>query len=140
MPHRRIAASVSRMPPSLDCPCGSGRALAECCGPCLEGGTLPTDAVALMRSRYSAFVLGNEAYLLATWHPDTRPASLGLAREPAVKWLGLTIMRHENTGDGRSVVEFLARYKIAGRAHRLHEASRFVRENGRWLYLDGQCP
>ena len=124
---------------SLDttCPCGSGRAFAECCGPYLAGTALPATAEALMRSRYSAYVLCDEAYLLATWHPDTRPASLDFDREPPTKWLGLAIKRHEDKGDGRAVVEFVARYKIGGRAHRLHEASRFVREHGRWWYVTG---
>jgi len=120
-----------------DCPCGSGRAQAECCGPYLDGGALPADALALMRSRYSAYVLDDEPYLLATWHPDTRPARLDLAAEPPVKWLGLAIRRHEDGGDGRALVEFVARYKIGGRAHRLHEASRFVRVQGRWFYVAG---
>ena len=127
------------MTPDTDCPCGSGRPLAECCGPYLAGSALPPDAEALMRSRYSAYVLGNAAYLLATWHPDTRPASLDLDEGPPTKWLGLAVKRHEHGGDGRAVVEFVARYKIGGRAHRLHESSRFVHENGRWLYLDGNC-
>jgi SEC-C motif-containing protein len=121
------------------CPCGSGRPLAECCGPYLAGSALPPDAEALMRSRYSAYVLGDAAYLLATWHPDTRPASLDLDQGPPAKWLGLAVKRHEDSGDGRAVVEFVARYKIGGRAHRLHESSRFVHEGGRWWYLDGEC-
>ena len=123
----------------LPCPCGSSRALAACCGPYLSSGALPPTAEALMRSRYSAYVLGNEAYLLATWHPDTRPARLDLEQGPPTKWLGLAIKRHEDGGDGRAVVEFVARYKISGRAHRLHETSRFVLEQGHWLYLDGDC-
>lgn len=122
------------------CPCGSGRPLIECCGPYLAGAALPPDAETLMRSRYSAYVLRDEAYLLATWHPDTRPARLGLDQDPPTKWLGLAVKRHEDSGDGRAVVEFVARCKIAGRAHRLHEASRFLLENGRWLYLDGAPP
>ena len=117
------------------CPCGSDRPLAVCCGPYLEGTALPGDARTLMRSRYSAYVLGDKAYLLATWHPDTRPASLEL--DPPVKWLGLAVKRHEIMADEAALVEFVARYKIAGRAHRLHEISRFLRVDGRWMYLDG---
>jgi SEC-C motif domain protein len=127
------------MPVTTACPCGSGRPVAECCGPYLAGSALPPDAEALMRSRYSAYVLGDAAYLLKTWHPDTRPAKLDLDGGPPTKWLGLAVKRHEDGGDGRAVVEFVARYKIGGRAHRLHESSRFVHENGRWLYLDGNC-
>lgn len=90
-----------------------------------------------MRSRYSAYTRGDEAYLLATWHPNTRPVSLDLDQEPAVKWLGLTVKRHQDGGDGQAIVEFVARYKVGGRAHRLHEVSRFLWEHGHWLYLDG---
>lgn len=91
-----------------------------------------------MRSRYSAFVLGIEDYLLRTWHPDTRPARLDLAEAPVPKWLGLAIKRHEVLGPDQASVEFVARYKIAGRAFRLHETSRFRRVDGAWFYLDGE--
>lgn len=90
-----------------------------------------------MRSRYSAFVLQLEAYLLATWHPTTRPAELDLAADDC-KWLGLEVRRHEQSGDSQATVEFVARYRIAGRGHRLHEISRFAREDGRWYYVDGE--
>lgn len=93
-----------------------------------------------MRSRYVAYVLGLEPYLLATWWPDTRPQGLDLDSEPATKWLGLQVKRYEQTGLDSAMVEFVARYKISGRAHRLHEVSRFVREHGRWFYLDGEFP
>jgi SEC-C motif-containing protein len=91
-----------------------------------------------MRSRYSAYVLELEDYLLATWHNTTRPAELQLATTPPNQWLGLTVKRHQSTGADTAVVEFIARHKIGGRAHRLHEISRFVREDGRWYYLDGE--
>jgi SEC-C motif-containing protein len=91
-----------------------------------------------MRSRYSAYVFSLEPYLLATWHASTRPASLDLAEDPQTRWIGLEILRHETTGTDSALVEFVARYKTAGRAHRLHEVSRFLRENGRWYYLDGE--
>lgn len=92
-----------------------------------------------MRSRYSAYVLGDEAYLLATWHPSTRPASLDLAAQsPAPTWLGLSVLRHEETPPDRAIVAFVARMRIGGgRAHRMQEVSRFVREDGRWFYVDG---
>lgn len=89
-----------------------------------------------MRSRYSAYALGLAQYLLASWHVSTRPAALDL--QPGVKWLGLEVRRHETDGD-RAVVEFVARSKFGGRAHRLHETSRFVREAGRWFYRDGDA-
>ena len=90
-----------------------------------------------MRSRYTAYTLGREDYLLATWHAATRPASLGLAEEAPAKWLGLEVRRHEEQDAKHATVEFVARYKVRGRAHRLHETSRFVREDGRWFYVDG---
>jgi SEC-C motif domain protein len=90
-----------------------------------------------MRSRYSAYVLGLPDYLLATWHPSTRPAALE-ADPPGLKWLGLEVRRHEQPDDAHAVVEFVARNKLAGRAQRLHETSRFVREGGRWYYVDGE--
>lgn len=88
-----------------------------------------------MRSRYSAYVLGLEGYLLATWHPSTRPPALDLASEPQPKWLGLEVKVQTEAGD-RATVEFVARYRVGGRAQRLHEISRFVREDGGWYYLD----
>lgn len=104
----------------------------------LHQGAVAATAESLMRSRYSAFVFGLQPYLLATWHADTRPAHLDLAAEPVIKWVGLDIRRHEVIDGNNAVVEFVARYKVSGRAHRLHEISRFVREDGRWLYLDGE--
>ena len=92
-----------------------------------------------MRSRYSAYVLKLEAYLLATWHPDTRPATADLDGDDG-RWIGLEVKRHALVSADNATVEFVARYKIGGRAHRLHETSRFVRENGRWYYLDGAFP
>jgi SEC-C motif-containing protein len=105
----------------------------------IRGEALPATAEQLMRSRYTAYVRGDEDYLLRTWHPSTRPERLGLGASGPVKWLGLEVMRCEVGGavDDRGVVEFVARCKPAGRAERLHECSRFVREGGRWLYLDG---
>lgn len=89
-----------------------------------------------MRSRYSAFVLSNEAYLLATWHPRTRPASVPF--ESKRKWLGLKIVATSATGADSAEVEFIARYRVGGgSAARLHERSRFVHEDGRWFYVDG---
>lgn len=90
-----------------------------------------------MRSRYAAYVLGLEPYLLATWHPSTRPAELKLDEDPPQRWLGLSIKRHEVQDENNAIVEFVARYKVGGRAYRLHENSRFVREDGRWFYVDG---
>ncbi len=90
-----------------------------------------------MRSRYVAYGLGLEPYLLATWHPNTRPASLGFDKDPPLNWIGLTIKRHVLQDNNHAHVEFVARYKIDGKAYRLHETSRFVCENGIWFYIDG---
>lgn len=91
-----------------------------------------------MRSRYSAFVKGLEPYLLATWHPSTRPATLDLDAEPRPQWLGLTVKAHTPLDATHATVEFVARYKLNGRAFRLHETSRFERADGCWLYVDGE--
>jgi SEC-C motif-containing protein len=121
------------------CPCGNTADYAHCCGRWHAGPQhlQAPDAQALMRSRYSAYVHSLSEYLLQTWHPSTRPVQ-PLQLEPSVRWLSLEVRRHEAQGDGRAVVEFVARSKLAGRAMRLHETSRFVREAGRWYYLDGE--
>ena len=118
------------------CPCDSGKPYNSCCEPAHNGTPAPT-AEALMRSRYTAYVLGLEAYLLKTWHADTRPAALNLADDTQTKWLGLQIKRAENTSETSATVEFVARYKINGKAERLHEVSEFVRVDGCWYYLTG---
>jgi len=89
-----------------------------------------------MRSRYSGFVLDLSDYLLATWHASTRPARLD-ANDAGLKWLGLEVRRHTLIDADHATVEFIARSKLAGRAQRLHELSRFLREDGRWFYVDG---
>jgi SEC-C motif-containing protein len=122
------------------CPCESGKSYAQCCAPFHAGAAAPT-AEALMRSRYSAYVGKLEPYLLASWHPQTRPAALEPDEGEAIKWLGLTVKRHQSTGADSATVEFVARYRVGGgSAVRLHEISRFLREDGRWFYLDGSFP
>lgn len=125
------------------CPCGRldarGRplAFARCCGRYLadfDHAPAP-DAESLMRSRYCAFVLEDADYLLATWHASRRPGTL--AFEPGIKWLGLEVRSHRQVDATRAEVEFVARSRTAGRAQRLHERSRFVCEDGRWYYVDG---
>ena len=88
-----------------------------------------------MRSRYSAFVLKRADYLLATWHTSTRPADV--SPDDGTKWLGLKVRYHVVIDADHAQVEFVARYRIAGRGARIHELSRFVREAGRWYYLNG---
>ncbi|MGB7501547.1 MAG: YchJ family metal-binding protein [Azonexus sp.] len=115
---------------------GSGRVYAACCGRLHSGAENAASAEALMRSRYSAYVLRLADYLLATWHPDTRPSELDLTADDT-KWLGLEVKKHVLQDDTHATVEFVARYRIAGKGYRLHELSRFVREDGRWYYVDG---
>jgi SEC-C motif-containing protein len=123
------------------CPCGRADARSKalafdaCCGRYLDHDTPAPDAKSLMRSRYSAFVLERVDYLNASWHPRTRPADLAL--EPGQKWLGLEVKRHREIDADHAEVEFVARSRVGGRGVRLHETSRFVREGGRWLYVDG---
>ncbi len=149
--HPTMPAPATLPTSAQPCPCGRkarGRSItfADCCGRFLADVQTPaeqraarvSDAETLMRSRYTAYGLGDEAYLLATWHPRTRPAMLQLAESPAVQWLGLDVRAHLPLGADRAEVEFVARSRDAsGRASRLHERSRFVREDGRWYYVDG---
>ena len=133
-------AGVKNVRPEPACPCESGQAYTVCCGAFIDNGALPATAERLMRSRYSAYVLAREDYLLRTWHGSTRPAQLGLQEAGPVKWLGLKVLRTEAGGatDREAIVEFVARYQVNGRSERLHEVSRFVCEAGQWLYVDGQ--
>lgn len=129
----------------LSCPCDSGKPYSKCCGVYHLGTPAPT-AEALMRSRYSAYALAAETpalaqYLLQTWHPDTRPESMDLTGENAIRWLGLQVRRYQMTDKTSAIVEFVARYKhannLGGKAERLHEISRFRLIDNRWYYLDG---
>ena len=125
---------------SRACPCNPTATYAACCQPLHEGAPADT-AEALMRSRYSAYVLGLRDYLVDTWHPSTRPVPFELDDTPGLRWLGLEIRRHVQLGNETAVVEFVARYKPGGApAVRLHEISRFERVDGRWLYVDGEFP
>ena len=125
------------------CPCGrldakkKPLAFSACCGLYLDDfdETPAPDVESLMRSRYSAFALGRSDYLLATWHASTRPPQLEL--NAAGKWLGLEVRSHRVIDASHAEVEFVARCREAGLAIRLHERSRFVREQGRWHYVDG---
>ena len=122
------------------CPCGSSQLFARCCQPFLLGEQAAPSAEALMRSRYTAFSLGESAYLLETWHPSTRPAKLDLRDQESFVWLGLEILGtvEGQAGDRQGEVEFVARFSAAGVEHRLHERSAFRCEAGQWLYLDGR--
>lgn len=128
--------SADRAPP---CPCGNPTGYPHCCGPLHAGGAAATTE-ALLRSRYSAYVMQREDYLLATWHATTRPKTLALAAQrPAPTWLGLDIRRRQVIDAEHETVEFVARYRLGGgSAQRQHESSRFVRDGGQWFYLDGE--
>ena len=120
------------------CPCESGQTYAECCQPwhTAQAGPAPTPE-ALMRSRYSAYALGLHPYLLDTWHPSTAPGELDTY---PIKWMGLEVRHAQQTADA-GVVEFVAKCKVNGRAQTMHEVSRFIKEQGRWYYIDGvQAP
>ncbi|MDQ3268135.1 MAG: YchJ family metal-binding protein [Pseudomonadota bacterium] len=121
------------------CACGGNKNFTNCCGCYIKNNTPAPSAEALMRSRYVAYTLGCDDYLLKTWHPSTRPVTLDSVEKVEKKWLGLEVKSHEcNLPEpDRAHVEFVARYKVGGRAYRLHELSRFVREGDLWFYVDG---
>jgi SEC-C motif-containing protein len=120
------------------CPCGSAQAFADCCGPFLSGEAHPATAVALMRSRYTAYGRRDAAYLLRTWHLSTRPEALDFSQDDTV-WVGLTIISQTGGGpdDEQGEVEFSAAYRQGGVLRRLRENSRFIKASGVWLYVDG---
>lgn len=122
------------------CPCGSMRTYELCCEPYLSHRAIPATAEQLMRSRYTAYVKLAKDYLLQTWHPDTRPVELELTPDPPLKWRELNIISTTQGAktDIYGTVEFIARYKLNGKAAKLHEISAFMREQGRWLYLNAQ--
>jgi len=127
------------------CPCRAGSPEAvvygTCCGPVHRGGAgLGTTAEQLMRARYSAYALADGPFILASWHPDTRPKSVSFPDEQ--RWHGLTVI--ETTGGGglesEGTVEFAAKFSRGGQHFELHELSSFVREGGTWFYVDGFNP
>jgi SEC-C motif-containing protein len=119
-----------------NCACLSGEQYADCCGRFHRGDAEAPTAEQLMRSRYSAFVVGDAAYLLRTWHPDTRPRELEL--DPAVEWRRLDIVSTGRGGplDSEGTVEFKAHFRHDGGRGVHHETSRFLRVDRRWYYLD----
>ncbi|MCW2164249.1 SEC-C motif-containing protein [Microbacterium hydrothermale] len=124
--------SVSRPSAHAPCPCGGG-VFGACCAPILDGAPAPS-AERLMRSRYTAFAVGDEAHLVRSWHPRTRPEHLDL--DDGTVWTGLDIEEAVEDGDA-AVVAFRARWRQAGRDGELVERSRFARRGGRWVYVDG---
>lgn len=119
------------------CPCSRVRSYADCCKPLHDDAAAP-DAEALMRSRYSAYVRRDADYLRASWHASTRPDALGFD-DPQPVWLGLDVKAHDVIDAERAEVDFVAKYRIGGGSVvRMRERSRFVREDGRWFYVDGE--
>ncbi|MET7935782.1 YchJ family protein [Streptomyces sp. NPDC005322] len=134
---RRTRRPRPARPAPTSCPCGLPAPYEACCGRLHRGEAQAATAEQLMRSRYSAFAVRDEAYLLRSWHPTTRPPRVGL--DPGLRWVGLEIL---GSKDGSAfhrtgTVEFRARYVEGGRTGELHENSRFVREGGAWVYVDG---
>ncbi|UPL15772.1 YchJ family protein [Microbacterium galbinum] len=136
-PEAEMAPHDAAITDSARCPCGSGDLFGGCCGPILRAETTAPTAERLMRSRYTAFVIGDVAHLRATWHASTRPASIEI--EPDLRWRRLVVLDREAGGpfDRAGVVEFAAHWLQDGARGVLHERSRFVREERRWLYVDG---
>jgi len=118
------------------CPCLSGLTYDECCGLLHHGVAAAPTAESLMRSRFSAFALGDADYLLRSWHPSTRPPTLAL--DDGVHWYRLDIIGSSlgGPGDAKGTVEFRAFYRAADGSGSQHEVSRFARDHGRWAYLD----
>lgn len=124
----------------MNCPCrlgqlSSGQTFDRCCGRFISHCALPENATQLMRSRYSAYSLGDHDYLLETWHPDFRPTRLQL--DSGIRWLGLEIIASEEHGV-KALVEFEASLLVAGEVSAMRERSDFVLQQGRWLYTSGE--
>jgi SEC-C motif domain protein len=132
---RRSARPVPAIDPAADCPCGLDRSYRDCCGVFHAATATAPTAAALMRSRFSAFAVHDDAYLLRTWHPTTRPPRVEF--EPGLLWTRLHILG--TTGGSllhtEGTVDFRADYSVRGRPDSMHEHSRFVRDDGVWLYV-----
>lgn len=121
----------------MDCPCGIDKPLAACCGPILAGEVLAPTAEMLMRSRYTAHATGHADHLAASWAPETRPSDLHVV--PGRRWVRLEVVDTERGRqlDADGIVEFRAHWEHDGDTGVLAERSRFRRENGHWVYVDG---
>lgn len=127
------------IPNDAPCPCGTPARFEDCCAPLLSGAAFPQTAEALMRSRYTAFVIGDDAYLALSWHSATRPADPSAPQ--GIDWRRLRIRDTVAGGpdDETGEVEFVAHFRTAdGARDFVHERSRFARENTRWVYVDGE--
>jgi SEC-C motif-containing protein len=134
---------TARLADDARCPCLSGETYGACCGRLHRGEAVAATAEALMRSRFSAFAVGDAGYLLRTWHPSTRPAALDL--DDTLRWYRLDILATARGGllDTEGMVEFVAHHKVPGvrgSAGSQHERSRFSKDTGAWTYVDGVDP
>ncbi len=122
------------------CPCSSGHDYSQCCGRYIDAGEIPVTPEQLMRSRYTAYSLQNDAYILDSWHSSTRPVSLSEENKLPVKWVELKVINSSvpAQNDTTATVEFVARFKVNGKAEQMHECSEFIKEAGRWFYLKGK--
>ncbi|WP_128600396.1 YchJ family protein [Pantoea wallisii] len=129
---------------SETCPCCSGKQYSLCCQPFLNGEAIPASAEQLMRSRYSAYVKHNAAYLTQTWHPSKRGDGMETLLSESfagTEWLGLNVTRcNHGSHENEAFVTFFARYLEKARTSSLYECSRFLREDQRWYYVDGTTP
>ncbi|MTH46300.1 YchJ family protein [Intestinirhabdus alba] len=126
------------------CPCGSAVEYSLCCGPVVSGEQAAADPSRLMRSRYSAFVMKNADHLIRSWHPACGAARFRddiIAGFADTEWLGLSIFGQSTDEDGTTgYVSFVARFREKGRTGAIVERSRFLKEEGRWYYIDGTRP
>ncbi len=126
---------MKKLTKTHECPCGSKRVFTSCCSRFLLGKEKPQTSLELMRSRYTAYTCRDNDYIASTWYPSTRPKE-PITTDTTIKWIRLEIIRHEESlNDG--LVEFIAYCKVNGRAQKMHETSRFLKEDGQWYYLDG---
>lgn len=132
--------------PISSCPCGSQRPLAECCQPIHQNPSVATHPEQLMRSRYSAHVLGLVDYVVATYHPSCEAEQYreAIAESVNSQWLGLEVINSEIATDVEGYVEFKAFYQEGDDQYCLHERSRFLKEvvdgSPQWFYIDGEYP
>lgn len=134
-----MSQTVNAADPTMPCPCQAVKMYKDCCAPYHEGVAAAPSAEALMRSRYSAYALHKAAYLYKSWSAQTRPSKHSLKKAKPLAWLSLEIVRTERGGalDDTGIVEFIAKYKDGEQPAQLNEVSKFARENGRWVYVEG---
>jgi len=119
-----------------NCPCGQSTVAEACCAVLLTGHQSAETCERLMRARYTAYVQRNESFLIASWHPSTRPKTVPF--DALTRWIGLKVIHSQGgASDASGEVEFIATFKQQGKAYKMHERSTFVREQGQWLYLNG---